>query len=159
MKTDAWIVLYDFPASSKSGLAQFYRRLRELLAESGGSAQCRATKSAYIVEGPDAMELAYAIAALASRYGAGKVGEQGGVIVLPLGNVPPDMHFNALKRADEIVDALCVDHRVRANKRAPRTVRGIQAMQGAAHVEPTAVAWDDLNQFLSQRMGAKEMAE
>ena len=56
------------------GLSTFYRRLDDLLREQGGSAFCRSTRSAYIVSGAGAQELAYAIAKLAERFGAGKVG-------------------------------------------------------------------------------------
>ncbi len=155
MTTQSYIVLWDFPESAKSNLSQFYRRLRELLAEQGGSAQCRATKSAYIVSGDSehARALAYAIGALASHFGAGAVGEQDGVVVLPLGEIAPDAHFAALKGARAVVDALCVDRRTRANKAAPR---GIVAATSKKNED--ALAWDDLSKFLQERVGAEVMA-
>ncbi len=113
-----FIVLWDFPQGAKSRLSTFYRRLRELLADSGGVAHCRATRSAYIVSGLGAMTLAYAIAVLASAFGAGNVGDQDGVVVLPLGDVSPGDHWESLTRAREIVDRLCEDRRCRKRARA-----------------------------------------
>lgn len=149
MKTQSFVILWDFPESAKSNLSQFYRRLRELLAEQGGSAQSRATKSAYIISGESehARALAYAIAALASRFGAGAVGEQDGVAVLPLGEIAPDQHFAALAQARQVVEALCVDRRTRANKRAPRGVE-------AANPKADALAWPDLAAFV-EGLGAR----
>ncbi len=112
-----FIVLWDFPAGAKSRLSTFYRRLRELLADNGGVARCRATRSAYIVSGIGAMTLAYAIGVLASAFGAGDVGEQDGVVVLPLGDLSPGDHWESLTRARAMVDRLCEDRRRR--KRNP----------------------------------------
>jgi hypothetical protein len=118
--TQSYIVLFDLPA--RGAKSKFYRRLRELLGEQGGSAHCRATRSAYIVEGDHARDLAFAIGALASAFGAGKIGEQGGVVVLPLGTLEPRAHFAAIKRAEDAVANLVLDRRTVRGKRAPRTL-------------------------------------
>ena len=118
------------------GLSTFYRRLDDLLREQGGSAFCRSTRSAYIVSGAGAQELAYAIAKLAERFGAGKVGVASnggpafhrrasfpggadpsrGTVVLPLGDLPPD-HFAQMAAAERVIDAVCVDRRNRTHRR------------------------------------------
>ena len=126
MKHESFIIMWDFPQETKN-LSQFYRRLHELLADQGGNAQCRATKSSYIVSGENARTLAYAIGALASSHGAGHVGEQDGVVVLPLSELTPSEHFDALKQADVIVARLNEDRRKRANKKQPRDIAVIAA--------------------------------
>lgn len=152
----SYVVMYDFPESAKSNLSTFYRRLGDLLTDQGGKAFCRSTKSAYIVRGDGAKELAYAIGALAERFGAGKVGDENGTIVLPLGDVPAD-HFAQVSAAERVVDAVCVDRRKRANKKAPR---GIVAATSAAASKKNedALAWTELSEFLQERVGAEVTA-
>ena len=141
----AWIILWDFPMGTR-GLSTFYRRLDDLLRGQGGSAFCRSTKSAYIVSGNGAQELAYAIAKLAERFGAGRVGAAeysgaaapGGVgggadslrgtVVLPLGDLPPD-HFEQLTAAERVIDAVCIDRRKLARKR-PGDARMLDPLDG-----------------------------
>lgn len=115
----AYIVLYDFPKGAS--LSTFYRRLGDLLNDQGGTAFCQSTKSAYIVRGDGAKELAYAIGKLAERYGAGKVGEPNGTIVQALAGTPDD-HFAQLKRAEHAIDDICVDRRFKKNKQAHRGI-------------------------------------
>jgi hypothetical protein len=122
----AFIVLWDFPYACKSNLSTFYRRLGELLADYGGAARCRATKSAYIVSGVGAMGLAYAIGVLASAFGGGRVGEQDGVVVLPLADISPGEHFDSLARAGEIVSGLCEDRRRLRRKQAVSQAQSVE---------------------------------
>ncbi len=114
-----WIVLWDFPAGRSGSLSTFYRRLKVLLADRGGE-QCRATRSAYIISGEDARAVAYALGKLAEHFGAGRVGEEGGVVVLPLGEISPKEHLAEVAMAEKVVDALTADRR----RKSSRTIRG-----------------------------------
>lgn len=152
MKHESLIVMWDMPQNINA--STFYRRLHELLEEHGGMSQCRATKSAYIVSGPDARILAYAIGALASAFGAGKVGEQDGVVVLPLGELSPADHFAALKQASSIVDKLTVDRRKRDNKRAPRSIAVLATQTRSKKNEDPLLV--DLTEILARASASKE---
>lgn len=129
----------------------FYRRLDDLLSDQGGKAFCRSTKSAYIVHGDRAKELAYAIGALAERFGAGRVGDANGTVVLPLGDGPDD-HFAMRRQAEDVIDAICVDRRKRENRKAPR---GIAAASALAKRNDPARGQDDRVQFRADREGLK----
>ena len=155
MKTrepNAFIVLWDFPQGTTS-LGMFYRRLADLLRDQGGKTFCRSTKSAYIVRGDGAKELAYAIGALAERFGAGQVGVENGTVVLPLANVPED-HFELMRQARFEVDTLCLDRRKRANRGAPH---GSVASSGPARENGGALAKQDLAEFLEEQVGAESL--
>ena len=154
MKHESYIVAWDFPSESKGNLSGFYRRLHELLSDLGGTDQCRATKSMYITSGENARTLAYAIGALASAFGAGKVGEQDGVVVLPLSELTPSEHFAALKQASAIVDKLIVDRRKRDNKRAPRSIAALATQTHSKKNEDPLLV--DLTEILARARASQE---
>lgn len=150
----SFVVLFDLPARQSS--AKFYRRLKELLDDLGGSAQCRATQSAYIVSGENARHLAYTLGQLASAFGAGKVGESDGVQVLPLGEIEPRAHFAALQRAEETVHQLMVDRRTVAGKRAPRSIT--PAPFGEGIIDLTKILETQRDVVRSERSARKVVA-
>jgi hypothetical protein len=129
----------------------FYRRLDDLLSDQGGKAFCRSTKSAYIVQGDRAKELAYAIGALAERFGAGRVGDANGTVVLPLGDGPDD-HFAMKRQAEDVIDTICVDRRKRENRKSPRGLADARVL--AKRNSSTGVR-DDRVQFRADRAGRK----
>lgn len=119
-KAQSFLVMWDLP--QHAARTKFYNRLKELLCDQGGSEHCQATKSAYIVEGESAQALAYKIGALATAFGAGKIGVQNGVVVLPLGEIEPRAHFAAIKQATDQVRDLTVDRRTKSGKETPRGI-------------------------------------
>jgi len=142
----SFVVMWDMPKDLPK--SKFYRRLHELLEQQGGSANCRATQSAYIVEGDGAQALAYAIGALASAFGAGRIGEQDGVVVLPLGDIRPAEHFAEIKRATAAVQALTVDRRTTSGKKSPRRIDTPVSMQPSQKII-------DLQEYFSDSNRAK----
>jgi hypothetical protein len=127
-----YLVMWDFPSEVRGAISTFYRRLNELLRDQGGNAHCRATRSAYVIEGDNARTLAYAIAALAEHFGAGRIGEQDGVAVFSLGDISPSDHFNSITQARQAVETLCVDRRQLIHK---RTLRDKTIEYGAKIIE------------------------
>jgi len=116
---DKFICAYDLPEHVSR---TFHRRLRAALDEFGGKTQCQATQSVYIFSGENARTAAYTIALLAETFGAQEV------YVAQITEIAPQVHFDEMARARQIVDNLTVNRRTKSGKLAPRSVC---AMAGA----------------------------
>ncbi len=134
-----YLVQFDIPAAANK--SRLYRELNRITFELNAE---RVGGSVYVFSGESAAIRAHVLAELASQYGAGHVGEPGGLQVLQVTDEPSSEYFSHRDLAKKIADELLVDHRLAENKKRSRSVATI----AAALSGQGAIEWPDLTAFL-----------
>ena len=119
---EKYIVTFDIPEGASA--TRMYRELDRIAREGAFE---RIGGSVYLVNSDHAQVRAHVLAEIASRFGAGKVGEQGGPTVWKLDAESAESYFKNRTLAKSIADELLVDHRQRDNKKRARSIATLVA--------------------------------
>lgn len=114
---EKYLVTFDIPEGVNA--TRLYRELDRIAREGAFE---RIGGSVYLVNSDHAQVRAHVLAEIASRFGAGKVGEVGGPTIWKLDAEGADSYFANRAIASAIADELLVDHRVRDNKKHARSI-------------------------------------
>jgi hypothetical protein len=114
---EKFLVTFDIPEGMNA--VRLYRELDRIATEGDFE---RIGGSVYLVNSDQAQIRAHTLAEIASRFGAGPVGESGGPTIWKLDRETPSNYFANRELAKKIADELLIDHRLRANKKSHRSI-------------------------------------